>query len=120
MKRTLEEAAVDYVIAVAEIRRLTKIMGNGECSIVSEAVLAGKSGSPATDSCVKQCWSIHLERDHNGEGREVPDLDYEEACERCKGVMDAFHERREWRAKLGAIKRVIEAHGKRLRKQYAS
>jgi hypothetical protein len=135
MKRrtTPELACIEYAIAVAEVRRLTELIGKQQCERQTawaqriadgyEAVeKAQLKNTPAPEfdfserrpeTCVTQHWQSTLE----GSGdyvREVPVLALEDCCAGCQAVIELHAQRKMWRRKLGAAKRSIEALGKRL------
>ena len=112
-----ESACVAYAIARMEAKRLTKIMADSRCARIvawcdtEEAAYdpsyAPDSLGPRPDTCVTEHWMDYGQ----SKGSECP---LEECCPACQAVIAAVAERRFWRAKLGAAKRVILALGKSL------
>lgn len=118
-KKTAEYVCIEYAQAVAEVRRLTKVMSAMEnfCTIYdSFGVL--KSDSYYTESCVQR---LFVKREWEDESEE----DYQERlsgiraemCSGCRRVLKAIEDRKAYRIRLGSVKRSVESVGKRLQKE---
>lgn len=127
-KRTAEDACVEYALAAFHVRLSTTTIRQNPCEVVAERcgeydaaleVRPANSGllvQPNMEDCLAMHWRIEIVPSGNGEGREVPALDYEDMCEACKVRLSAIEGRKTDRKRLGAAKRSVEAVGKRLNK----
>lgn len=114
-QRTAEEVCVEYAIAAESVREQTRIMRNNRCEGESKGEI-GMSGyrEGAEESCLNKHWTIVIVDAGHGNAAEKPSLAYDAMCDECKTRLQAFEDRREARKRLGAVKRAVEAAGKRL------
>lgn len=118
-KRTPEDACVEYAIAAAEVRQLTKVIGDplNRCLRVLAWEAEGIESMcivPQPEECLTVHWRIVLERGGDGEAREAPEMPYVDMCDSCQLRHSRVRERRTARQRLGVAKRSVEAVGKRL------
>lgn len=128
MRRTAEEVCVEYAIAVAEVRQLTKVIRDrlNQCEIAAQAIgefdaavqsrpsIQAMLKPPDMEDCLTKHWQIATGPPPIY--REEPYLAYVDMCDACKLRCDRIGERRGARKRLGAAKRSVEAVGKRLNK----
>jgi hypothetical protein len=115
VKKTAEDACIEYAIAVADVRQLTRVIGDPENQCLRWSKWeANKFVGVAPEPCLTVHWRI----DHDRDGREVPEMPYDDMCDSCKLRCDRVRERKIARERLGAAKRVVGAIGKRLIKEY--
>lgn len=129
-KSMTEEVCIEYAIAVFHVRLQTSLIKENPCEVVAErccefeAALESRPSNrglliePDMDDCIAKHWRYVVVRAHDGEGREVPELAYEDMCGGCKERLKAVEDRKAARKRLGAAKRSIEATGKRLQKNH--
>lgn len=108
-QRSANDVCIEYAIAVAEVRRLTKALGTSICKRVIDEDFSREG------TCLKNLWEMVPER--NGEGN-CSHEDFAEAvaelCTACAEARRLIDERRDARKRLGAAKRSVEAIGKRV------
>lgn len=115
--RTPEQVCIAYAEAVAEVRRLTDIIRPSECTTMASSELCAGWPGPSTpiDPCIVTLFNIK----RDGETEESYQESIAEAddnlCDRCRESLNAVEDRKEFRRRLGAAKRAVEAVGKRLK-----
>lgn len=119
MKRTPEQVCIEYAIAVAAVRQLTKVIGDplNRCLRVLSWEADGVEAMcivPQPEECLTVHWRVSLERASDGEAREVPEMPYVDMCDSCQLRHQRVRDRKAARKRLGAAKRSVEAVGKRL------
>lgn len=117
MKRTPEQVCIEYAIAVAAVRELTRKIVPGECTLMasSEFRPGWPGGTTPIDPCISRLFSLKQEDERNREAYlEASDEIEEEMCDRCKVSLQAVRDRKTARVRLGTAKRSVEAVGKRL------
>lgn len=107
-KRTPEDACIEYAIANAEVRRISKAIGSYQCLLEAE-FCAGPQLGAIPDTCIKQFYTTHVE------GYETfPNMEEEEMCDACKSKHALVLERKVARQRFGKAKRMVTSVGKRL------
>lgn len=116
-KRTPEEVCIAYAKAVAEVRRLTKIISPTECTEMASSEFQAGWPGPSTpiEPCISRLFSLKpTPGEDNDYYREQSGEIESEMCTRCVESLKAVRERKDARKTLGAAKRAVEAIGKRL------
>lgn len=96
MRKSPEDACVEYAIAAELVRVYTRIIRANRCTVADSP-----SERSFTEGSMTPC--------HSDVG-----IDADEWCEACLKSHDAVAARRLARKRLGAAKRSVEAVGKRL------
>jgi hypothetical protein len=109
-RRTAEDACIDYAIAAEYVRSQTQILRDFPCSEASRQY----THETGEEECLTQHWRTETYQAGDDRPMERPELAAEDMCENCQARLKAYGERRNGRKRLGAIKRSIEAIGKRL------
>lgn len=125
MKRTPEDVCIEYALAVAAVRELTRKIIPGECTTMAtaDALEFWQPGykEERTEPCISQLFSLKPSGSYDREAYLEMAYDLEEAmCERCKESLQAVRERKALRKRLGAAKRSVETVGKKLQTTGAS
>lgn len=126
MRRSPEDVCVQYAVAVAAVRQLTKVIGDrlNQCEIAAQACgeldaavqsrpsIQAMLKPPDMEDCLTKHWQIAIGPAPNY--REEPYLAYVDMCDACQLRCDRIAERKIARKRLGAAKRAVEAVGKRV------
>lgn len=114
--RTAEEVCVEYAIAVADVRRISKKFGENPCALIEKWYERNQS-TPKPDDCL-DVYFAEWDREHENYDSyaEARAAAKDTMCGCCCRRLQAIEDRKEARKRLGAAKRSVEAVGKRLNK----
>jgi hypothetical protein len=107
VKRSAEDACIEYAIALATVREHSLVIRSFPCKEASNHHF----DETGERECLSEYW-------HGITGPDGfvarPQIKFDDMCENCKKREQAYHDRKEARKRLGAAKRSIAAIGKRL------
>jgi hypothetical protein len=122
-RRSPEDVCIEYAIAAAHVRELTRKIVPGECTNMASTESLPTWGEPPAphEPCISRLFSLKPEYGRDRESYlEASEEIQDEMCDRCRESLKAVRERKIARVRLGAAKRSVEAIGKRLNAEAAS